>query len=202
MDRSQNMVVNIAFYENVFFILSLFRTREFTPASCKSYLAPRNQRPTLRILEMRKTQFANVSRPWCFLGLFYNEIFLNFHWRAWTKSLLPWNGCRIYSVWNSPQQRAKAFIMMLSAFLKEQLLFNLFPNKIYKQSNSILMLKWASKVLHRGRLRPTKMSKSSASTQNTVYLMIKLEIEKWYCVALHCIALHCESKSHQSAPQN
>ena len=45
MDRPQNKVVNIAFYENEFFIVSLFRPREFTPASCKSYLAPRNQRP-------------------------------------------------------------------------------------------------------------------------------------------------------------
>ena len=48
MDRSKNMVVNIAFYENVFLIFSLFRTRELTPASCKSYLAPRNQRPAPR----------------------------------------------------------------------------------------------------------------------------------------------------------
>ena len=39
------MVVNIAFYENVFFILSFFRTREFTPTPCKSYLAARSQRP-------------------------------------------------------------------------------------------------------------------------------------------------------------
>ena len=45
------MVVNIAFYENVFFILSLFGTREFTPASCKSYLEPRNHAPASRILE-------------------------------------------------------------------------------------------------------------------------------------------------------
>ena len=42
------MVVNIAFYENVFFILSLFRIRELTPAPCKSYLAPRSQRPAPR----------------------------------------------------------------------------------------------------------------------------------------------------------
>ena len=58
MDRPWNMVVNIALYGIVFFILSLFRTRKFTPASCKSYpeprkqrLAPRNQRPAPRILE-------------------------------------------------------------------------------------------------------------------------------------------------------
>ena len=42
------MVINIAFYETVFFILSLFRTRDFTPASCKSYLTPCNQCPTPR----------------------------------------------------------------------------------------------------------------------------------------------------------
>ena len=39
------MVVIIAFYENVFFILSVFHTREFTPAPCKSYLAPHSQMP-------------------------------------------------------------------------------------------------------------------------------------------------------------
>ena len=42
------MVVNIAFYENVLFILSLSRNREFTLASCESYLAPRIQRPAPR----------------------------------------------------------------------------------------------------------------------------------------------------------
>ena len=48
MDRPQNMVVNIAFYENDFFILSLNCTGGFTSASCKSYLTPRNQRPAPR----------------------------------------------------------------------------------------------------------------------------------------------------------
>ena len=42
------MVINIAFYENVLFILSLSRNREFTLASCESYLAPRIQRAAPR----------------------------------------------------------------------------------------------------------------------------------------------------------
>ena len=48
MDRPQNMVVNIAFYENDLYILSLFRTGEFTPATFKSYIAPHNQHPVAR----------------------------------------------------------------------------------------------------------------------------------------------------------
>ena len=39
------MVVNLAFYENVFFIPILFFTLEFTPASYNLYLTPRDQRP-------------------------------------------------------------------------------------------------------------------------------------------------------------
>ena len=59
------MVVNIAFYETVFFILSLLRTRDFTPASCKSYLTPRNQCPVPhnQCPAPRKQQLAPRKQP-------------------------------------------------------------------------------------------------------------------------------------------
>ena len=60
MDRRQNMVANIAFYENDFFILSLFRIGEFAPASCKAYLAPRNQRPAPK---QRSAPTINTPHP-------------------------------------------------------------------------------------------------------------------------------------------
>ena len=82
------MVVNIAFYENVFFILSLFRTREFTPTSCKWYLAPCNQCPAPH--KQRPTPCNQRTAPGILEKLVVSEIdfYLKFtFFRKWCQKI-------------------------------------------------------------------------------------------------------------------